>query len=186
MSAISSFAAELINEVENDRSSLVLLRCRAAKKAKDSHPNGILNNGSFTRSSTRGITQVPDQISSPGLDHEMDDDDDDDLDQPHPDDENHPHSQAPADSPTNSHTSDDFHDKPHSVHDDEHARSSSNHQRKRLFGRTPLPLVNDGSVINGKSNLLTIRLHLEKGKARNTGRRRASRRPRCIFSFSVK
>jgi len=137
-------------------------RERAAKKAKDTHPNGILNNGCYTRSGTRGITQVPDQISSPGLDHEMEDDEDDDLDQQQQDDENNQHSHPQADSPTNSHTSDDFHDKNHSVHDDEHPRSSSNHQRKRLYGRTPLPLVNDGSVINGKSNLLTIRLHLEK------------------------
>jgi hypothetical protein len=148
------------------------LNFRAARKAKDSHTNG-----SYTRSSTRGITQVPDQISSPNLDHEMEYDDD--LDQNDDDnhtDQDHDHHPPPS-SPTISNVSDEPLNRNHSMMQaDEHVQLSvrssslmpSNHQRKRTVplthGRSSAPSSTDGTTINGKSNLLSVRVHLEKGE----------------------
>ncbi|CAF1911550.1 unnamed protein product [Rotaria magnacalcarata] len=186
-------------------------RERAAKKVKDSHTNGI--HGSYTRSSTRGITQVPERISSLHVEHDMDDEDDLDND----DDENHTgtdNDQQQPSSPTitNEHDIDDEDDldndddENHTGTDNDQQQPSSptitngsdehsginhimnnedelpqqrrrpsliitlTHQRKRMLPLTnrrrvpppPLSLSFSSSTTNGKSDLLSVRTHLEK------------------------
>lgn len=135
---------------------LIFFLNRAAKKAKDPPSNGLGVN--YTRTSTRGITQVPEQISSPLGDHEMEDDED-------LDDENHPvsdHHQGSVESPTGTNISDDLLDRSHRMHDDE-LQLSSNHQRKRVFPSGNCRTSTDGPILSGKTNLLSVRSHLEKG-----------------------
>ena len=151
----------------------------AAKKAKDTHPNGGDADASYARSSTRGITQVPEQISSLHLDHEMEDDDD--MDANDDDDDNHTGTdhdqQQQLDSPVTN-ASDELPANNHGMHDDEHppsrtpSISTSTHQRKRMFPLTssrrlpppPPPSSTHTSTANGKSDLLSVRDHLEKGE----------------------
>ncbi|CAF1599373.1 unnamed protein product [Rotaria sp. Silwood1] len=155
-------------------------RERAAKKAKNPHSNGI--NGLYTRSSTRGITQVPEQISSIHMDHDMDDEDDIDND----DEDNHTGTdndqQQPA-SPTITNGSDEHSGINHSMtNDDEQQQhqqqirspliTPSSHQRKRMLPLTnhkrqppPPPLPSSSFIssnMNGNSDLLSVRAHLEK------------------------
>ena len=133
----------------------------AAKKAREPQTNGVGVN--YTRSSTRGITQVPEQISSPADDHEMEDDDDD-LDQR--DDENHHHHHrhhSRPESPTDTNISDDAIDRSHRIHDDDHLLTL-NHQRKRVVPSNHTRSLIEPSNYSGKSNLLAVRTHLEKGK----------------------
>ncbi|CAF1360925.1 unnamed protein product [Rotaria sordida] len=151
-------------------------RERAAKKAKDCHRNGI--NGSYTRSSTRGITQVPEQISLLHIDHDMDDDDDIDND----DEDNHTgtdNDQQQPSSPTITNGSDEHSGINHSMNNDDEQQqqirpsliSPSLHQRKRMLPLTnhrrlppslPPPSSFISSTMNGKSDLLSVRVHLEK------------------------
>lgn len=148
-------------------------RERAAKKAKFSRSNGI--NQSYSRSSTRGITQVPEQISSLNIENDMDDEDEMDND----DEDNHTgtdNDQQQPLSPTITNGSDELIGLNHTMNDDdEHQqqpiRSSllinSTHQRKRIYPltnhrRPPLPLPITSSTTNEKSDLLSVRTHLEK------------------------
>ncbi|CAF1327703.1 unnamed protein product [Adineta steineri] len=142
-------------------------RERAAKKAKDPRLNGI--NGSYTRSSTRGITQVPEQISSLNIDHEMDDDDEINNND---DEDNHTgtdNDQQQPSSPTITNGSDENNEINHIMNDDDEQHQSrhapiitSTHQRKRILPltnhRRPMP----SSTMNGKSDLFSVRAHLEK------------------------
>ena len=143
----------------------------AARKAKEPHSNGI--NSLYTRPSTRGITQVPEQISSLNLDHEMDDDDEIDNE----DDDHHISTdldqQQPA-SPTITNGSDEPNESNHVMNDDDEQQQkpplimTSTHQRKRMLPLTNhrRPLPPPSSTMNGKSELFTVRAHLEKGKIR--------------------
>ncbi|CAF2679702.1 unnamed protein product [Rotaria sp. Silwood2] len=157
-------------------------RERAAKKAKDSHTNGI--SGSYTRSSTRGITQVPEQISSLHLDHDMDDEDDIDNDDEDNNTGTDNDQQQPA-SPTITNGSDEHSGINNSMNNDDEQQQQhhqqiqsslitlSGHQRKRMLPLTnhrhPPPLLPPpppssfiSSTMNTKSDLLSVRTHLEK------------------------
>jgi hypothetical protein len=90
------------------------------------------------------------------MDHEMDDEDDIDED-------NHTgtdNDQQQPDSPAITNVSDELLE---TNHDEQEQIQSSSHQRKRM-----LPLTNNrcpsSSITNGKSDLLSVRTHLEKGK----------------------
>ncbi len=151
----------------------IFLNFSAAKKAKDSHTNDI--NRSYTRSSTRGITQVPEQLSMHHTDHEMDDEDD----MEHDDEDNHTgtdNDQQQPESPTMTNGSDELNEYKNTINDDDEQQQhiqppsiiTSTHQRKRM-----LPLTNhrrlpppssSSSTMNGKSDLFSVRAHLEKGK----------------------
>lgn len=152
-----------------------MLISSAAKKAKISHSNGI--NGSFTRSSTRGITQVPEQISSLNMDHDIDDEDEMD----HNDEDNHTgtdNDQQQPSSPTITNGSDELSGINQTMNNDDEQQQqlirpslmiTSIHQRKRMLPLTshrhPPPSSSiSSSTINGKSDLLSVRAHLEKGK----------------------
>lgn len=132
----------------------------AAKKAKEPNSNGL-----YTRSTNRGITQVPEQLAL-NLDHDMDDDDDIDHDQ-----------QQPL-SPTVTNASDEQNDLNLLITDDDEQQQNqtqsminSIHQRKRMAPltshRRPPPSSSSSgmsSTMNEKSDLLSVRTHLEKGK----------------------
>ena len=135
----------------------------AARKAKEPHSNGI--NNLYTRSSSRGITQVPEQLSSLNIDHEMEDEE-----EMHNDEEDH-HSGTDNDqqqptSPTVTNGSDGLGELTHHVMNEEDEQQQQpqqnrlTHQRKRM-----LPMMNHRRpVMNGKSDLLSVRSHLEIGK----------------------
>ncbi|CAF5078784.1 unnamed protein product, partial [Rotaria magnacalcarata] len=149
-------------------------RERAAKKVKDSHTNGI--HGSYTRSSTRGITQVPERISSLHVEHDMDDEDDLDND----DDENHTgtdNDQQQPSSPTITNGSDEHSGINHIMNNEDELPQQQRrpsliiplaHHRKRMLPSTnhkrvpPLSSSFSSSTTNGKSDLLSVRTHLEK------------------------
>ena len=137
----------------------------AAKKAKEPNSNGL-----YTRSTNRGITQVPEQLSL-NLDHDMDDDDDIDHDQRQPL------------SPTVTNASDEQNDLNLLITDDDEQQQqnqtqsmiNSIHQRKRMapltsHRRPPPPPSSSSSgmssTMNEKSDLLSVRAHLEKGKTK--------------------
>lgn len=138
----------------------------AAKKAKEPNSNGL-----YTRSTNRGITQVPEQLSL-NLDHDMDDDDDIDHDQRQPL------------SPTVTNASDEQNDLNLLITDDDEQQQQQNqtqsminsiHQRKRMapltsHRRPPPPPSSSSSgmssTMNEKSDLLSVRAHLEKGKTK--------------------
>jgi len=166
---------------------------RASRKLKEPRSNGI--NGLYTRSSTRGITQVPQQISSINMDHEMDDEDEID----HDDEDNHTgtdNDQQQPSSPTITNRSDEPIELSHIINnnndDDEQQQNqppsiiTSTHQRKRM-----LPLTNHrrppsssmiSSAMDGKSDLLSVRTHLEKGK--NLTHQEKEKKTISFFSFT--
>ncbi|UJR13983.1 hypothetical protein I4U23_000986 [Adineta vaga] len=144
-------------------------RERAARKVKDPRSNGT--NGLYTRSSTRGITQVPEHISLLNIDHEMDDDDDEinNLES----EENHPgmdNDQQQPSSPTMTNGSDEHHEINHIMTDDDDQTQqlrhpsiiTTNHQRKRTSLLTNPKRATHSSTINSKADLFSVRTHLEK------------------------
>lgn len=159
--------------VHFESQTITIFSSSAARKVKEPHANGI--NNLYTRSTTRGITQVPEQISSMNIDHEMDDEDgidnDDDDHHTNPD-----HDQQQPTSPTITNGSDEPNESNHMMNDDDEQQQkppsimTSTHQRKRMLPltnhRRSFPVPPPPSM-NGKSELWTVRAHLEKGKIKS-------------------
>ncbi|CAF1162351.1 unnamed protein product, partial [Adineta ricciae] len=152
-------------------------RERAAKRIKDPRSNGA--DALYVRSSTRGLTQVPEQISLPNLDHEMDDDggdDDDDIEGLNNNvEENHTgmdNDQQQPSSPTMTNGSDEHHEINHIMTDDDDQTqqirhpsivAAANHTRKRpvLFTNHKRS-ISSSTINNSTGDLFSVRAHLQK------------------------
>ncbi|CAF1174244.1 unnamed protein product, partial [Adineta ricciae] len=154
-------------------------RERAAKRIKDPRSNGT--DALYVRSSTRGLTQVPEQISLPNLDHEMDDDedgggDDDDIEGLNNSvEENHTgmdNDQQQPSSPTMTNGSDEHHEINRIMTDDDDQiqqirhpsiAAAANHTRRRpvLFTNHKRS-ISSSTINNSTGDLFSVRAHLQK------------------------
>ncbi|CAF0973065.1 unnamed protein product [Adineta ricciae] len=151
----------------------------AAKRIKDPRSNGT--DALYVRSSTRGLTQVPEQISLPNLDHEMDDDedgggDDDDIEGLNNSvEENHTgmdNDQQQPSSPTMTNGSDEHHEINRIMTDDDDQiqqirhpsiAAAANHTRRRpvLFTNHKRS-ISSSTINNSTGDLFSVRAHLQK------------------------
>jgi hypothetical protein len=130
------------------------------------------------------------------MDHEMDDEDDID----HDDEDHHTgtdNDQQQPESPTITNGSDEHIELNLTMNDDDELQQqsqplsiiTSTHQRKRILPltnhrRPPLPLPSSviSSTMNGKSDLFSVRAHLEKGKTKNIKKKISTQFLRLSFT----